>query len=80
MDRGDLAEWQRFTKDPEDTHAVERCGARSRGHGRPHDPDRCRSCAETMGICLRRVGHGGYWHEGRSRQGNLVGWPTGEAR
>jgi hypothetical protein len=71
-----LADWQRMTKDPEDTDAPVRCAARSRGQGRPHEPSECQECAETMGVCLRRMGHGGKWHEGRSRQGNLVSWST----
>lgn len=75
-----LSDWQRFTNDPEATNAPDRCGARSKGHGRPHDPDQCRTCAAEMGICLRRHGHPAGWHEGRSRQGNLVSWPTLDAQ
>jgi len=71
-----LADWQRMTKDAEDTNASVRCAARSHGQGRPHEPSECHECAETMGICLRRLGHGGKWHEGRSRQGNLVSWSS----
>lgn len=70
------AKWQRFTHDPEDTNAAERCAFPSHGHGSHRGHPGCQTCAESMGVCLRRKGHPSDWHEGRSRSGNLVSWPA----
>lgn len=59
----EFAAWQRKTRDPADTKAVNRCALRSE-----------RIAGGPRGICLRKKGHDDDWHEGRSIDGNFVAW------
>lgn len=65
-----LAEWQRMTRDPADTHASDRCAA--------HSPVREPRIGRPFGICLRRMAHVEDWHEGRTVDGTFVSWPAGD--
>ncbi len=59
-DAPELADWQQFTRDPQDTYATDRCETRSDG--------------PEIGLCLRRRGHPRDYHEGRTTDGLLISW------
>ena len=65
-----LADWQRMTQDPADTHAIDRCAE--------HSPVREPHVGRPFGVCLRKTAHADDWHEGRTLDGTLVSWPVGD--